>query len=119
MGSVVGHGGPADEADAAPFRTQADLDPAVDTAYLPAVLGPVDPNHDAFGSLLDLDAAGLTIDDEAEPHGHLPQGVAVARPRTTPRLSAASGRRSGRTSIAHSRRPPAISAICCSHGPRL
>src|SRR5207247_10464098 len=90
MGSVVGHGGPADEADAAPFRTQADLDPAVDTAYLPAVLGPVDPNHDAFGSLLDLDTAGLTIDDEAEPHGHLPRGGAVARPQPPPTPSAAS-----------------------------
>src|SRR5216117_1431935 len=40
MGSVVGHGGPADEADAAPFRTQADLDPAVDMADLPRYSAP-------------------------------------------------------------------------------
>src|SRR5207249_6122289 len=106
MGCIVGQGGPTDEADAAPFRTQADLDPVVDAADLPTVLGPVDPNQDAFRPPLDLDAAGVTIDDEAEPHGHLPRGVAVVRPRTTPRLSTASGRRSGRTSIAHSRRPP-------------
>src|SRR5437016_11459629 len=106
MGCIVGQGGPADEADSAPFRTEADLDPVVDAANLPTVLGPVDPNQDAFRSLLDLDTAGLTIDDEAEPHGHLPRGVAVARPQTTPTLSAASGRRSDRTSIVHSRRPP-------------
>src|SRR5206468_2901493 len=66
----------------------------------------VDPNQDAFRPPLDLDAAGVTIDDEAEPHGHLPRGVAVVRPRTTPRLSTPSGRRSGRTSVARSRRLP-------------
>src|SRR5205809_90393 len=66
MGCIVGQGGPADEPDAAPFRTQADLDPVVDAADLPTVLGPVDPNQDAFRSLLDLDAAGVTIDDAVE-----------------------------------------------------
>src|SRR5947199_318217 len=81
-------------------------DPVVDAADLPTVLGPVDPNQDAFRPPLDLDAAGVTIDDEAEPHGHLPRGVAVVRPRTTPRLSTPSGRRSGRTSVARSRRLP-------------
>src|SRR5437660_12400420 len=105
MGCIVGQGGPTDEPDAAPFRTQADLDPVVDAADLPTVLGPVNPNQDAFRSLLNLDATGVTIDDEAEPHGHLPRGVAVVRPRTTPRLSTASGRRSGRTSVARPRRP--------------
>src|SRR2546429_156334 len=77
-----------------------------DPADLPSVLGPVAPNQDAFGSLLDLDAAGITIDDEAEPHGHLPRGGAGVRPRTKPRFSIAGGRWSGRTSVARSRRPP-------------
>src|SRR5438105_13365380 len=106
MGCIVGQGGATDQPDAAPFRTQADLDPVVDAADLPTVLGPVNPNQDAFRSLLNLDAAGVTIDDEADQHGHLPRGVAVVRPRTTPRLSTESGRRSGRTSGARSPRPP-------------
>src|SRR5205807_9527113 len=106
MGCIVGQGGPTDEPDAAPFRTQADLDPVVDAADLPTVLGPVDPNQDAFRSLLDLAAAWVTIDHEAEPHGHLPREFGVVRRPTTPRLSTGSGRRSGRTSVGRSRRPP-------------
>src|SRR5438552_15061002 len=97
MGCIVGQGGPTDEADAAPFRTQADLDPVVDAADLPTLLGPVDPNQDAFRPPLDPDAAGVTIDDAAEPHGHLPPGVPVVRPRTTPRPPTPSGPPADRT----------------------
>src|SRR5437016_14593070 len=114
MGCIVGQGGPTDETDAAPFRTQADLDPVVDAADLPTVLGPVEPNQDAFRPLLDLDAAGVTIDDEAEPHGRLPRGVAVVQPRTPPRLSPATGRRSGHTPFARSRLMPRRLSRSCA-----
>src|SRR3989440_5777875 len=64
------------------------------SADLTAILRSVHPHTDSLGRGVRFDLVGLTIDDESEPHGHLPRTVPFVRHSTTQRIAVSRARTS-------------------------